>query len=99
MPEPMTFEQTPFVYQVETLIHVSWFAQAGLQPPYTAQTLEHDLKQEALRIWQKQKYESNNVGRNLTPDNGRRNTLISILERLLRYRKTSDFGDKMDAHY
>jgi hypothetical protein len=44
------FEQLPFVYQLESLIHVKHLGSAGIQPPYDYQTLEDGLKKQALRI-------------------------------------------------
>ncbi len=87
------FEQTDYVYQIETLVHTNWLGDRGIQTPYTYQTLEDDLKYEAVKIWEERKYDQNTILRNLTPENERRNDVVFILERLSRYRKTSLFED------
>lgn len=90
------FEQLPLVYQVETLIHVKYYGERGFQTPYTYQTLEKDFKQEALRIWQEEKYEQGNIDnvlRNLSLENDRRGEVRFVFERLLQYKKSSKFGD------
>jgi len=83
----MTFEQLPLLFQTEVLIHVKWLGDEGLQNSYTHQTLENDLKQEALRIWQEERYEQENILRNLAPNNSCRNHVPNILSRLLKYKK------------
>ena len=93
------FEQLPIVYQAETLVHVKWFGERGIQTPYTIQTLENDLKQQAVRIWQEETYDQNEILKNLSSDNNRRVWVEGVLERLLRYKKTLQFEDGMDVHY
>ena len=86
----LTFEQLPILYQAETLFHVEWLSVGGLQT--TRQRLEDDLKQEALRIWQDERYEQDNVLRNLRANNNRRGAVVPILDRIFQYKREWKFG-------
>ena len=90
------FEELPFVYQVELLSHLNWFADTGLLT--TRQQLEDAMKQEAIRIWDEQRHEQNNILINLTPNNSRRGDVPRLLNRLLSYRRTEKFGQRLDLH-
>ena len=101
----LTFEQLPYVYQIEALAHVVWWAQMGTQTTY--QQLEDAVKQESLKVWQEEKYDQNNVNNvlmHLTRNNSVRSTVAVVLNRLLNYRKNSflgkqSFGDNTDDNY
>jgi len=90
----LTFEQLPFVYQAEALAHARWWAGMGIKTTY--QQLEDDVKQEALKIWNEEKYDQHNILRNFT-----RNlpSVVIVLNRFLSYKRTSSFGDGTDLNY
>jgi len=93
----LAFDQLPVLYQSEALAHVPWWGERGLQT--TTQQLENDLKHEALRIWQEEKHNQDNILRHLAPDNDRRDTVIIVFERLLKYKREWKFGEGVDEAY
>lgn len=93
------FDKLPLVYQVETLVHVNWYGSSGIVNLYNYQTLEESLKNQALRIWNDQDYDEDEILKQLTQENSRSSTVVTLLDRLLLYKRTLSFGSEMDNHY
>ncbi|MDR1670307.1 MAG: hypothetical protein LBR43_01090 [Spiroplasmataceae bacterium] len=93
------FEKLPFVCQVETLVYVNWLGETGIKSPYSYQTIEEALKQQALRVWNEKTYDENEILKMLTENNARKGDIKHVLERILLYKNTSSFGEDMNARY
>ena len=79
----LTFEQLPFLYQIETVECANWVG-ANVD----------NYKREALRIWEEEKYEPGNIHATQ-----RRNEVESLFQRLLRYKRNWRFVDGVDQLY
>jgi len=93
----LTFDQLPFVFQIETLVLTEWWSNAGVRTSY--QQLEDAMKKEMVALWETGTYNRDNITEHLVYSSDSKYRGDRSLNRLSTYKRTSKFGEGVDNQY
>ena len=93
----LTFEELPFVFQIETLVLTEWWSDAGVRTSY--QQLEDAMKKEMVALWETGTYNRDNITEHLVYSSDSKYRGDRSLNRLSTYKRTSKFGEGVDNAY